>query len=118
MDISRKEFFRTSFMSICEAVSTVSNALKESTPLPEADTASEDLRSRPPEELVAVAENGFCLARSCGCFSCMERCETGAITLIPGVGIRIDPLLCNGCGVCEDICPTTPKGARMSARKV
>jgi MinD superfamily P-loop ATPase len=77
-----------------------------------------DFVPAPNEEFSAVAHNDFCLARNSGCFACMERCEPGAIKLIPGVGIRINPQFCNGCGSCEYVCPVTPKGVRMQVRTI
>ena len=75
-----------------------------------------DFVPAPHEDLAAVAHNDTCLARNCGCIACMERCESGAIKLIPGVGVRINQQLCTGCGTCEYVCPVTPKGVRMQAR--
>ena len=117
MNISRKEFFRKSLMSIGEAVSTVSNALKVPSAVPVEVSDMADFDATPRENQVAVAHNETCLARSSGCFSCVERCEPEAIKLIPGVGIRINQRLCNGCGTCEYVCPVTPKAVRIEARK-
>jgi MinD superfamily P-loop ATPase len=46
----------------------------------------------------------------------MERCEIGAIKLIPGVGVRINKQLCTGCGSCEYVCPVTPKAIILIKR--
>ena len=118
MDISRKEFFRRSLLSLGEAVYSVSTALKGPSDniLEVPDTG--DFEATPMENQVAVAHNGNCLARSSGCFSCIERCEPAAIKLIPGVGIRINQQLCNGCATCEYVCPTTPKAVRMQERTI
>jgi len=70
----------------------------------------------PDLEMVAIVNNQHCLAKNCGCFSCIDRCESEAIKIIPGVGIRINPMLCNGCGICEYVCPITPKAIRLTAR--
>ncbi len=116
MNISRKDFFRKSLLSLGEAVCSVSDALKpaaDSVPLVP-DTADCAAASR--EDLVAVARNDCCLARSCGCFACVERCLPGAIKLIPGVGIRINSGLCSGCGSCEYVCPVTPKAVSLQTR--
>lgn len=117
MNISRKEFFRKSLMSIGEAVCSVGNALKVPSAVPVEVPDMADFAATPREKQVAVAHNDTCLARSSGCFSCVERCEPEAVKLIPGVGIRINPQLCNGCGACEYVCPVTPKAVRMEARK-
>jgi MinD superfamily P-loop ATPase len=116
MKISRKDFFRKSLFSLWEAVCSASGVLKSSseTAITVPDTA--DFVSTSHEELSAVAHNETCLARNSGCFACMERCETEAIKLIPGVGIRINQQLCSGCGTCEYVCPVTPKAVRMQAR--
>lgn len=115
MDIGRKDFFRKSLFSLGEALCTVSSALK-SPPDPDMavpDTA--DFEPSPHEELASVAQNDTCLARNSGCFACLERCEQSAIKLIPGVGVRINPQFCIGCGTCEYVCPVTPKAIRMQA---
>lgn len=116
MNISRKDFFRKSLMSLGEAVCTISDVLKAPAVLPMEIPDTADFDAAPREDQVAVAHNETCLARNSGCFACMERCESGAIKLIPGVGVRINQQLCNGCGTCEHVCPVTPKGIRMQAR--
>ena len=116
MSISRKDFIRQSLRSLGEAVCSVSDALKQpaapSVNLPDVT----NFVAEPRENEVAVAHNDSCLARSSGCFSCVERCEPGAIKLIPGVGIRVNPQICTGCGMCEYVCPVTPKAIRMQVR--
>jgi len=116
MNISRKDFFRKSLLSLGEALCSASGVLKGSSEPAIAVPDMADFVPTPHEELTAVAHNDFCLARNSGCFACMERCEAGAVKLIPGVGIRINSQLCTGCGTCEYICPVTPKGIRMQAR--
>ena len=116
MNLSRKEFFRKSLFSLGEAICTVTGVAQ-----PQPDTADEI-----PEEqafvpvdrpdLLAVGDNELCLARNCGCFACIERCEAKAIHLVFGTGIRIDEEACTGCGWCEHVCPVTPKALRMQAR--
>ena len=68
--------------------------------------------------MVAAADNEHCLARGCGCFTCLERCEADAIRLLPGKGIQVDSALCTGCGNCEALCPVTPKAVRLRPRPV
>ena len=116
MNISRKEFFRKSLMSLGQAISTVSDALKSPADVPMAIPDTADFNAEAREDLVAVGHNEQCLARNSGCFACMERCKFDAIKLIPGVGIRINAYLCTGCGTCEYVCPVTPKAVRMQAR--
>lgn len=116
MDISRKDFFKKSLFSLGEAVCSVSNALSGSPEPALTVPDAADFVCAPHEEQMAVAHNETCLAKNSGCFACMERCEPGAIKLIPGVGIRINQQLCTGCGACEYVCPVTPKAVRMETR--
>ncbi|MGB9081599.1 MAG: 4Fe-4S binding protein [Desulfuromonadaceae bacterium] len=117
MNISRKDFFRKSLFSLGETLCSASGVLKSSEPaIAGPDMA--DFVPTPNKEFSAVAHNDFCLARNSGCFACMERCEPGAIKLIPGVGIRINQQLCTGCGSCEFVCPVTPKGVGMHVRTI
>lgn len=118
MSISRKEFFIKSLFSIGEAVSAVSNALNatgldESSHQPEGEFLPVDR-----EDHVAVAHNEYCLARNCGCFACVERCEPKAIMVVMGEGIRIDEIRCTGCGACEYVCPVSPKAVTLSMRRL
>ena len=116
MNISRKDFFRKSLISLGEAVCSVSDALKPSSDSVPLVPDAADCAAAPRQDLVAVARNESCLARSCGCFACVERCQSDAIKLIPGVGIRINPGLCIGCGTCEYVCPLTPKAVSLQIR--
>lgn len=116
MKLSRKDFFKKSLFSLGEAVCSISGVLNGSPDPAMTPPDTTDFVSAPHEELAAVAYNATCLAKNSGCFACMERCESGAIKLIPGVGIRINQQLCTGCGTCEYVCPVTPKAVRMQAR--
>lgn len=116
MNVSRKEFFKKGLMSLGEAVFTVTDALKAAADVPTKEPDLADFDSSPRDDQIAVAHNDTCLARSSGCFSCVEKCAPEAIKLIPGAGIRINQRLCNGCGTCEYVCPVTPKAVRMEAR--
>jgi len=117
MDISRKEFFKKSLYSLGEAITAVTGALKE--PEPERPTIPDtaDFAPTTRENMRAVAHNEHCLARNCGCFACFERCDPQAITVVMGVGIRIDEARCTGCGTCEYVCPAVPKAVRMQPRE-
>lgn len=116
MDISRKDFFKKSLYSLGKAITTLTGALEE--PQHERpvirDTA--DFIPAQQENMRAVAANGQCLARNCGCFACFERCEPQAITMVMGEGIRIDETRCTGCGTCEYVCPVTPKAVSLQPR--
>ena len=116
MNISRKEFFIKSLISLGEAVFTVGDALKNPSALPVDTQDKGEYEAIPCEDLFAVASNEQCLARSSGCFSCVERCQFEAIKLIPGIGVRINPQLCTGCGTCHYVCPVTPAAIRMQPR--
>lgn len=116
MNISRKDFFRKSIFSLGEAVCNASGVMKTAPAAVATAPDDGDFVPMPREELTAVPHGGNCLAKNSGCFACMERCEPGAIKLIPGVGIRINQQLCTGCGICEYVCPVTPKAVRMQER--
>lgn len=117
MSITRKEFFRQGFLSLGKTALELADTLKgepASPPmaLPEMDqpAVKADMAK------VAIPDNERCLARSCGCFACVERCEPQAIMVVPGEGIRIDATRCNGCGSCEYVCPVSPKAVRLAPR--
>ena len=116
MNISRKDFFKKSLLSLGEALCSVSNALN-----PPADLTPEvpdivNFVAAQRDDQQAVAHNDTCLAKNSGCFACVERCDSDAVRLIPGVGIRINAQRCSGCGTCEYVCPVTPKAVRMQSR--
>lgn len=118
MTLSRKDFFRQGLFSLGEVLVKAGGAVREmrvSLASPPIDVEP-DNKPVPDENKVAMADNQYCLAKNCGCYACMERCEAGAIKLIPGVGIRINRQLCTGCGTCEYVCPVTPKAVRMTVR--
>lgn len=118
MSITRKEFFRQGFLSLGKTALELAGTLKgeaghsspklsverDSMPVPNADS-------------VAVPDNSRCLARGCGCFACVEHCETQAILVVPGEGIRIDQARCTGCGTCEYVCPVVPRAVRLAPRR-
>jgi ferredoxin len=119
MTLTRKDFFRQAFLSLGKTAVECADTLQG-----RFDPAPEDLpeeacqpQPEPDQDNAASADNGSCLARSCGCFSCIERCEPGAITMLPGVGIRIDEARCTGCGTCEYVCPVVPKAVRLQPRR-
>lgn len=54
---------------------------------------------------VAIVQSDRCIAYFNGCTECYQRCPYGAITLDAGDHPIVDPQACNGCGLCENICP-------------
>lgn len=116
MNLSRKDFFRKGLYSLVETLGTVAGATKPSTPAEFVEQEEQEFVPSRRDDLLAVADNGQCLAGSCGCFSCEERCEYEAVTVVMGEGIRIDAERCTGCGACEHVCPVTPKAVRLQPR--
>ena len=116
MNITRKEFFRQALFSFGRTALAVTGTVRGN--FPAATQAAQDATVVPATGpgMVAEACNGRCLAGNCGCFACVERCETQAIRMVPGEGIRVDKLLCNGCGSCEYLCPVTPKAVVLVPR--
>lgn len=58
------------------------------------------------ESRVAVIQGRRCLAyQKSFCSTCVERCPVpGAIVMNQGFP-QVNPNLCNGCGICHDLCP-------------
>lgn len=119
MTLTRKDFFKQGFFSLGETLLKVSGAVQEVQDSPDLPATDMDADCEPVPDIlkVATADNRQCLAKNCGCFSCVDRCESRAILLIPGTGIRIDETLCTGCGTCEYVCPVTPKAIILRMRK-
>jgi ferredoxin len=116
MSLTRKEFLRQGFFSLGKTALDIAETLKGETvgePVP-ASEASEAPEPRP--DMLAESFNERCLARNCGCFACVERCEPQAIMVVPGEGIRIDGERCTGCGMCEYVCPVVPKAVALIPR--
>lgn len=55
-----------------------------------------------------VLDNSRCLAQRGGCFACLDRCPREALSISPGVGIRVNEEECDGCGECGGACPLDP----------
>ena len=118
MTLSRKDFFRQSFISMGETLLKVGGNLREMQDLLYCAPSAVEPENEPVSggNTMARVDNGVCLAKSCGCFSCVERCDVQAITVVVGEGIRVDEALCTGCGTCHYICPMTPKAVKLQAR--
>ena len=118
MTLSRKEFFRQGFFSLGETLRKAGSGVRgvqESLLCLPIETEPDEIPV-PDGNALARVDNQLCLARKCGCFSCVERCESLAITVVMGEGIRIDEQLCSGCGTCEYVCPMTPKAVTIVPR--
>lgn len=65
--------------------------------------------------LVAVIAGRHCLAyQGSFCSTCRERCPIpGAIVVERGLP-RVNPALCDGCGICHDLCPAPVNAILMS----
>lgn len=116
MSITRKEFLRQGILSLGKTALDIAGTLRggetaEAAVIPDSEPPGE-----PRPDMVATSFNERCLARNCGCFACAERCQSQAIMVIPGVGVRIEEALCNGCGTCEYVCPVTPKAVIVQPR--
>ncbi len=117
MKLSRKEFLKKGLFSLGELLCTaagVRNAQEIVEP--------EVRHGLEPEQSAgtgcrAVARSERCLAGNCGCFACVEHCESRAITAIAGKGIMIDSALCTGCGACNTVCPVLPKAVLIVPRE-
>jgi Pyruvate/2-oxoacid:ferredoxin oxidoreductase delta subunit len=116
MSISRKDFFKQGFFSLGKTALNLADTLSGSIPVGSSEVPRVPPESEPRPDLRAEAFNERCLARNCSCISCVECCKPSAILLIPGVGVRINPQLCNGCGSCEYVCPVEPKAVVLVPR--
>lgn len=114
MTLSRKEFFRKGFFALGDGLLKAAGVVPQEQAQQENGLPEELPQSDQP--MLAVARNERCLARNCGCFSCVERCEVQAITVVMGEGIRIDEIRCTGCGSCLYVCPVTPKAIWLKVR--
>jgi len=118
VSISRKDFFRQGFSSLGKAALDIADTLKGHLPaVPTMVPPGASPPSEPHPDLVAEAFNDRCLARNNSCFSCVVSCKPKAIKLNPGVGIRINPQFCDGCGDCEYVCPVEPKAVVLVPRQ-
>lgn len=115
MTLTRKEFLRQGAFSLGRAALELAGALDCGVPPKEAEVEEPPPESGP--HLMAVSQGADCMASSCGCFSCCERCPAEAVTIIVGQGIRVDALRCDGCGICVQVCPTSPRSIVLVPRE-
>jgi ferredoxin len=54
-------------------------------------------------------------SRKIGCTRCLDVCPAAAITP-DGDYVRIDPVICGGCGACSAVCPTGAASYRLPRR--
>lgn len=116
MGITRKEFFRQGFISLGKTAIDIAGTLNgaeasDVSAIPDSVPTGE---ARP--DMAAAAFNERCLARNCGCFACVERCQSQAIMVVPAQGIRVDITRCTGCGTCEYVCPVNLKAVILQPR--
>ena len=119
MTLSRKDFFRQSIFSLGETLLKAGETVREMQGSLQYATAREEAAEVAPvtgKEMVARADNEHCLAKYGGCFSCLDRCEAQAISLVLREGIKIDEQLCTGCGACHNICPLAPQALALVPR--
>lgn len=65
---------------------------------------------------VAVVDHHTCVrATGDSCTACIEHCPIGrtAIGLDERGLVAVGAEACTGCGMCEEVCPTTPKAVRV-----
>jgi ferredoxin len=116
MSITRKEFFRQGFISLGRTALDIAGTLRGGEVAVAAEIPDTLPSGEPRPGMSATSFNERCLARNCGCFACVERCQAQAIMVVPGKGIRVDETRCTGCGTCEYVCPVNPKAVILQPR--
>jgi ferredoxin len=116
MSNTRKEFLRQAVISLSRTVLDIAGTFKGGEAVEAAVIPDTAPSGGPRTDMTASPFNDRCLAANCGCFVCVERCQTIAIMVVPGEGIRIDETLCTGCGSCEYVCPVIPKAVILQPR--
>lgn len=102
MSISRKDFLRKGLFVFGQ---NLTESLKGGT----AEKRDSAVVSYPFLQL----DNNRCLAQKGGCFACIDHCPKEAVNIALGVGVVIDPELCDGCGQCAAVCPIDPNVIEM-----
>jgi Pyruvate/2-oxoacid:ferredoxin oxidoreductase delta subunit len=80
--------------------------------------AEKDCPDRDGQTMVAVIMGRHCLAcQQSFCSVCLERCPIpGAIISTRGIP-RVNPALCDGCGLCIDVCPAPEPAIRLFPKR-
>lgn len=117
MSITRKEFFRQALFSFGKSALDLTATVRGAAPPNPPEEYDPYVPAVPGPDMVAEPHNDRCLAGNCGCFACVERCESEAITMVPGEGIRVNANICTGCGCCEYVCPVSPKAVVLAPRE-
>lgn len=116
MTLSRKDFFRGSLYAVGDFLLNSGRVLADAG---EVRDREPDLPAHPAGEeeagwgRVARVAPEHCPAKNCGCFACLDRCGTGALSFAAGQGIVIDEALCTGCGACLSFCPLADLALRL-----
>lgn len=67
---------------------------------------------------IAVVDENECVAwKQAGCTVCAEACPFGAIALSETGKPIVDADVCNGCGLCENVCPSASYMHYTGARR-
>lgn len=112
--LTRKELLRTGLKKIGGFI----DMLKEGDgSVQEPSSGDETVYLKPDTENgIAVIDKKNCLSweRGTVCALCKYRCPQDAIALEDGRLPVIDHSKCNGCGLCSDICPTSPAAVEIA----
>ena len=72
---------------------------------------------KPDSGRVAVVQGRHCLALTQGCRDCLNQCPVaGALVLDAGLPIVV-AASCNGCTVCQQVCPAETNAVLMIPRR-
>ncbi len=106
--LTRKELLRSGFKKIGDFIGILKDgdgSVNVSSP------RDETLHLKPaPGNGIAVIDKRNCLSWDRGtiCALCKYKCPQDAVAFRDGRLPVIDTSRCNGCGLCRDICPTSP----------